>query len=197
LAGVELLTSEAREELGLPVSGTGEVDTTTVKCSAPPPEVRTSVLEFVDTDWVHPAAHAIALTTVDFCVRSGRILGADMELNSAEFNLTLPEQVPEFDLLSVLTHESGHFLGLDDLPNPGPTMSGHYSGGEDLGPRSLEADDEAGLCAVYPQGRFDAEEGCGCRVVGRSTRNAGLGWLAAAFIALAFARGRRRVIRRS
>ncbi|MDA0748771.1 MAG: beta-propeller fold lactonase family protein, partial [bacterium] len=55
------------------------------------------------------------------------------------------------DLQSVLTHELGHFLGLDHSglqgsPSVRPTMYPFYFGSE----RSLETDDKAGLAALYP-----------------------------------------------
>jgi len=135
------------------------------KASSDDPAVTTSVVTFVDQGWMKNTSQAIALTTSSFGTQSGRIFGADIELNSEDNRFTLDgDPSPAFDLLSVLTHETGHVLGLADLETPGPTMYGHYGGGGDVGPRSLDADDEAGLCAIYPADRFASEGGCGCRV---------------------------------
>jgi len=59
------------------------------------------------------------------------------------------------DLQNLVTHEAGHFIGLahpaDLAGNATLTMYGGSSPGE-VSKRSLEADDVAGLCAIYPAG---------------------------------------------
>jgi MYXO-CTERM domain-containing protein len=52
------------------------------------------------------------------------------------------------DLANVVTHEAGHFLGLGHSEIPGTTMSTTAFLG-DTDKRTLEADDRAGVCAVY------------------------------------------------
>lgn len=130
------------------------------------------VLRFHDLEWPYPAGgHDVALTTTTYGTKDGRIYGTDIELNSANHNFTAGDAAADFDLLSVLTHESGHVFGLDDLPTPGATMFGAYHGGGDLSPRTLSSDDVAGMCAIYPPGRFPSDDdagGCTCRVDGRS-----------------------------
>jgi hypothetical protein len=129
------------------------------------PAVTTSIVTFVDQGWMKDTSQAIALTTSSFGTKSGRIFGADIELNSDGNHFTLEgDRSPDFDLLSVLTHEAGHVMGLADLETQGPTMYGHYGGGGDTRPRSLDPDDEAGLCAIYPADRFASDGGCGCRL---------------------------------
>ena len=103
-----------------------------------------------------------------------------------EITLTEPA---EFDLASVVTHEAGHFLGLSHSCAPGATMIDGYMTG-DLGMRSIEADDIAGICAIYPPTSHPpacdptpprgfsktcggaSDDGCGCNVIG-SEREAG------------------------
>jgi hypothetical protein len=53
------------------------------------------------------------------------------------------------DLESALTHEAGHALGLAHSDDPNATMFSTTLPGE-TSLRTLEADDEAGICAVYP-----------------------------------------------
>ena len=135
-----------------------------------------NALYFIDQGWPHGIAD-IALTTTSFRVSSGRIIESDIEVNSERNQLTVGDSAPVVDLLSVLTHEAGHFFGLTHVFAPGPTMFVSYTGDGDLGPRSLDADDIAGMCAIYPRDRFEnvEEGGCGCRVAG-AARGRGSVW---------------------
>ena len=59
-----------------------------------------------------------------------------------------------YDVQNVATHELGHSLSLDDLSGPShseKTMYGYTAPGETK-KRSLEADDIAGICHLYPAG---------------------------------------------
>ena len=66
--------------------------------------------------WLH-AQGALAITTVTFESRGGRILDADIEVDDANFTFTACDPGPgcavHFDLKNTLTHEAGHVLGLD------------------------------------------------------------------------------------
>ncbi len=121
---------------------------------------------------------AAAVTVVSFSTTSGKILGARIEINEEFLEFTdirTQECATAFDLESVLTHEAGHFVGLahpcelaagvtecpvptcDDLlanlPPGGsmPTMFPILGVCEDA-LRTLEEDDRAGLCTLYPAG---------------------------------------------
>jgi hypothetical protein len=99
------------------------------------------------------AGDLLALTTITFDM-SGRILDADVELNSFDATFTLPDETPiESDLLSIVTHEAGHFLGLghENLIK-GATMNPGYTP-HSIDFRTLEPDDVAGVCAIYPPDR--------------------------------------------
>jgi hypothetical protein len=91
----------------------------------------------------------------------------------------------QYDLLSILTHEAGHMLGLSHSPVSEATMKIDYVPG-DKGLRSLHQDDIDGICTAYPAGPegtcdptprhgFASDcgsaatdtDGCSCGVAGR------------------------------
>lgn len=127
-------------------------------------------------------AAALAVTTVSFSEETAQIYDADVELLSTEF--TTGDSDVVVDLASVVTHEAGHFLGLDHSRDSGATMASGYTPGS-IGPRTLTQDDVAGICATYPEdrdfpggktcdprGKYSTKcdrQGCGCRMVGSPT----------------------------
>lgn len=133
----------------------------------------------------------LAVTTVNFNEDTAQIYDVDVELLSAEADFTLDDTEVKVDLASVVTHEAGHFLGLDHSNSPGATMAAGYFPGE-IDTRSLEEDDIAGICASYPEGRsFPGgktceprgkyspkceKEGCGCSQAGTDAPNSRM-WL--------------------
>jgi hypothetical protein len=112
-----------------------------------------NIILFQDTQWHYKGVdNTLAKTTVTFDAKTGEILDADIELNHAYNELTVSDTTVVFDLQSVLTHEIGHFIGLDHSPDPDATMfAGYDEGSTNL--RTLEADDVAAACAVYPPTR--------------------------------------------
>jgi Matrixin len=109
-----------------------------------------NIVVFRDQNWPHPSGpHNIALTTVTYDVRTGEIYDADMEINSAGFGLTVSDGDVQTDLLSVVTHEAGHFLGLTHSNDAAATMWANYTTG-DIGPRTLSVDDINAVCTAYP-----------------------------------------------
>lgn len=120
-------------------------------------ERNANVIVFRDEDWPASAGPALALTTVTFALESGQIRDADIELNSAAANFTTSDQNVDVDLLSILTHETGHFLGLSHVPSSDATMFADYAPMSTT-LRTLEPDDEAGICAAYPPGESAACE---------------------------------------
>jgi hypothetical protein len=130
-----------------------------------------NIILFRDDNWVESPAAApgstLAITTVTFNVNSGEIYDADIEVNStSDSKISIGTPVPgdAFDLQSILTHEVGHFLGLahSNLPCGGTgcaTMDATYQkGSEDF--RTLEADDIAGICTIYPPERSATDNAC-------------------------------------
>jgi MYXO-CTERM domain-containing protein len=111
-----------------------------------------NIILFHDDVWPHPGAGStLALTTVTYSVDSGEIYDADMELNAANTPFTTGDANVTFDLSSIATHETGHFLGLSHTLDPMATMYRDYIPGT-IGLRTLEPDDIAGICAIYPPG---------------------------------------------
>lgn len=100
---------------------------------------------------------AIAQTVVHTDAR-GSYRDADIHLNAVDHAFSLDGRDGTVDLRSVLVHELGHALGLGHASDPVATM---HATGSGLRWRSLEADDRAGVCALYP-GTGDG----GCEVTG-------------------------------
>lgn len=165
---------------------------------------------FRDGEWPYVGSTAtLALTTLTFNVETGEIFDADVEVNSAENEITLPtDPVVKADFASIVVHEAGHFLGLSHSCDEDATMFHSYGFGETF-MRDLSADDVAGICAVYPPGQntgacdptprhgYSAqcgdgeEEGCCTTAPGRPGRHAA--WaLGAALAGLALFGARRR-----
>jgi hypothetical protein len=108
------------------------------------------VIIFHDDVWPHDdASNALGLTTVTYDTDTGEIYDADMEIN-ATVPLTLNDPVPPdgYDFQSIITHESGHFLGMAHSVDTLATMYATYTAGS-TSKRSLTADDMGGLCSIY------------------------------------------------
>ncbi len=93
----------------------------------------------------------IALTTTSYNTRTGELVGADMEINTAQFSFSAAgDPAPDaFDLEAVVTHEAGHFLGLAHTGDRSAVM---YAGGETgrTLQRELKTDDVDAICEAYP-----------------------------------------------
>jgi hypothetical protein len=108
-----------------------------------------NVFLFRDADWPYENQEdTLALTTITFNVDSGEIYDADVEVNSFDYNLTVGDENVDADLPSIITHEVGHFLGLSHSDVRSATMRPGYHPG-DIGLRTLDADDVAGICSLY------------------------------------------------
>lgn len=137
-----------------------------------------NVIAFVTDGWLdlgsgHDAA-AIALTSVFFDPETGVIVNADMEFNAEFFRpvitgQTIPDPLDtrtEADLRNTITHEAGHFLGLDHTNIADATMFAVAQTGE-TNKRDLAQDDLDGVCAIYP---VDEDPGK-CKPAGFIPRN--------------------------
>lgn len=110
------------------------------------------VIAFRDSTWPYAgqANATLALTTLTYNKRTGEIVDADMEVNTAEMKITTTAAPPAdgYDFQSIVTHEVGHFLGLAHTPVATATMFARYSPGQ-TSIRVLSADDVAGVCDAY------------------------------------------------
>lgn len=125
-----------------------------------------------------PGTGVIAATRVNWNDR-GEMIDADIILNGRDFQFSVdPISTPrgKVDLQDVLTHEVGHFLGLDHTPLVGlpavrPTMNPFNTMGSPRESRSLEPDDMGGAMALYPSSQATKTG----RISGRITHPDGQG----------------------
>jgi MYXO-CTERM domain-containing protein len=132
---------------------------------------------------------AYALTAIWYNRANGEILGADLHFNGGMGRFTECPSTGcppgDIDLENVTTHEVGHFIGLAHSNEPGSTMLCSADPSE-VDKRSLEADDIAGACEIYPEDAFDdttsTQPGsCDCAVA-----RAGQAWPALSLFSLGF-----------
>lgn len=112
-----------------------------------------NIILFQDTKWSYSGdGNTLAKTTVSFDTETGAILDADIEINHAYNEFTVGDANVVYDLQAILTHEIGHFIGMDHSPDPFATMFLAYEPGDTF-QRDLSDDDVAALCSVYPTTR--------------------------------------------
>jgi hypothetical protein len=110
------------------------------------------VIIFRDSGWPYEedAANVLGFTTVQYVNATGEIVDADMEINSHDFEIVpVPPVVQnaqpiQVDLLSIFTHEAGHFLGLAHSGDLTAMMYAFYAPGA-----VVQDDDISGICSIY------------------------------------------------
>lgn len=123
----------------------------------------------------------IAITLVGADGDSGEIVDADLLVNDGGFVFSDDEAAPAagvIDFRSVLTHEIGHFFGMDHSADLDATMYPDYAKSPDgpAGARTLAQDDVDGVCSAYtdvPEHVVPKHGGDGGGCAG-----GGVGWLA-------------------
>ena len=102
------------------------------------------------------ADSTLAQTNTFFGKESGTILYADIEINTGTMRFSTKEEPTGIDLQAVITHEVGHYIGLDHSREPDSIMTVSYCEGETrcqkgkIAARTLADDDLAAVCAIYP-----------------------------------------------
>jgi hypothetical protein len=118
-----------------------------VDCNDVPSAEHNNVIIFRDSAWPYDdAANAIGYTTLTVDLTTGEILGADTEINSAQWEISTDSNPPAngYDLATILTHEAGHFLGLAHSSDNAAVMFAKYHAATVLQP-----DDVAAICSIY------------------------------------------------
>jgi len=109
-----------------------------------------NVIIFRDDGWpdTGDSVNTLGLTTVTYDTTDGEIYDADIEINSHDYTLSAFPPAPSdgYDLLSILTHEAGHFFGLAHSADQTAIMYAFYHADA----MSLTGDDVSGICAIYP-----------------------------------------------
>jgi len=115
-----------------------------------------NIIVFREGEWPYQSEGLGLASTSLTVTNDGDIVDADIEINA-----TLPLLIGEprakgivpgaHDLLSILTHESGHFLGLDHSKVPQAVMAVSLAAGEVR--VELSDDDVAAICEAYPPER--------------------------------------------
>ena len=108
-----------------------------------------NIVVWRDEQWPHAGFDGIALTTLTFNTTTGRVVSADVEVNTAEYQFTNSDDDVVFDLRNTMAHEVGHFIGFDHSTHEDATMYGTAPVGE-ISKRELHDVDLAGVCHVYP-----------------------------------------------
>jgi hypothetical protein len=166
---------------------------------------------FRDDAWPYADAYRGLASTTVTSRADGSIVDADIEINTTlpifiTGQTTTKTPVGAHDLLSIMVHEAGHFLGLDHSRTDNAIMRPSLDPGAVS--TVLSSDDIAAICAAYPPTReatcdaapgagFSAEcapdaSDSGCSVLPGAAPHAGVGSLAWTAVVLWLGRRRRR-----
>jgi hypothetical protein len=135
---------------------------TNAKFDPKEPDQNSNLVIWRDQGWSQVAsARAFALTSVTFNPRNGVIADADIEVNTEFYKFSAGEEpkANHVDMRNTMTHEVGHFIGLDHTEVREATMFSTAPVGE-TAKRSLHPDDIEGLCTTYPSSGQETQRQC-------------------------------------
>lgn len=147
------LGAAAEAELALAARTWSEVACTRFRLVAGAPESQRpaddgkSTVWFEEVAWPPELVPGVLAQTVVRTDGQGRVYDADIWINAVDHRFARGATSGKVDARGVLVHELGHLLGLGHATDPAATMFPTTSG---VRWRSLEADDRAGVCALYP-----------------------------------------------
>ncbi|MFH1729732.1 MAG: matrixin family metalloprotease [Pseudomonadota bacterium] len=123
-----------------------------------------NVIEAVSDGWqnldFHPSEHALAVTVSSF--KNDEILDSDIHINCEYFDWSVVDSdsdsyTSKIDIQNIITHEAGHFYGLDhnsespDASSLERAATMYYAASPGAtNARSLEDDDMNGILHLYP-----------------------------------------------
>lgn len=109
-----------------------------------------STVAFLRDGWDY-GDEVVALTLATYYVQSSLVFETDIVVDATTRRWSTGVASPQrFDVQSVLTHEIGHFFGLDHSSDPQATMSAQSSPG-DTSKRVLSEDDRLGIAALIAE----------------------------------------------
>lgn len=106
--------------------------------------------------FVGGASGALAITYIFYNTKTNLIMENDMVVSTATkkipWTCAATAQPGKYDVQSVIVHEFGHFLSLDDIYDTGCEALTMFGIGftNDIGPRTLEPADVCGIKSLYP-----------------------------------------------
>ena len=122
-----------------------------------------NIVMFRDDEWPYIGGEdALGFTDLHFNADTGELWDADIEINSVTQHYSVGTPVNGADLDSVLTHETGHLLGLAHTLTEEATMFASYKVGTDT-LATLADDDVQAVCAAYPPDRVPSRTSCAPR----------------------------------
>jgi len=122
-----------------------------------------NIVVWIYNDWPYEP-NGLALTTVTYDDKTGKIYDADIELNGYNYRFDVVTNPPSTytDIQNTITHEIGHLIGLDHTFEPSSVMYPTARAGE-IKKRELSQDDIDGVCEIYP-----VSSGCSCSAISYS-----------------------------
>lgn len=115
---------------------------------------------FLDDPWPTKLDRAaLGYTTSTYAEDDAEVFDADVEINVPKIQQDFRGAPVDEVLLSIITHEAGHFLGLAHSNDNSAVMATSYTRLDLIG-RELTQDDIDGICAIYPPegGKLECSE---------------------------------------